>query len=97
VESSKIIIKIKGIFRSQFPDSDARCKIQEPDFIAALICGIPSQDGRTKSLSGLRKSVGEFKKHLLSRGAFWELIVSRGLRAYRKIKFRAHRKINVAI
>ena len=79
MESSKVISKIKGIFRSQFPDEDGRCKIQQPDFIAALVCGIPSQDGRTKSLSGLRKAVGELTKSLLSRGAFWERMASKRL------------------
>jgi putative transposase len=79
MESSKVISKIKGIFRNSSPEADGRCKIQQPDFIAALVCGIPSQDGRTKSLSGLRKAVGEFTKHLLSRGAFWERMASRRL------------------
>jgi hypothetical protein len=79
VEPSKVISKIKGIFRSRFPDEDGRCKIQQPNFIAALVCSIPSQDGRTKSLSGLRKSVGEFTKILLSRGSFWERMASRRL------------------
>ena len=66
MDSSKIISKIKFIFRSPVSDEDGRCKIQQSNFIAALVCGIPSQDGRTKSLSGLRKSVGEFTKYLLS-------------------------------
>lgn len=79
VETSKIISKIKGIFRSQCSVEDGRCKIQQPNFIAALVCGIPSQDGRTKSLSGLRKTVGECTKHLLSRSAFWERMASRRL------------------
>jgi putative transposase len=79
VEPTKVISKIKGIFRTQFPNNDDRCKIQQPDFIAALVCGIPSQDGRTKSLSGLRKSVGELTQCLLSRGAFWERMASKRL------------------
>src|SRR4051812_48681015 len=79
MEVSKVISKIKGIFRSTAQDGDARCKIQQSDFIAALVCGIPSQDGRTKSLGGLRKAIAGFTTQLLSRGAFWERMASKRL------------------
>jgi len=79
VELSKVISTIKGIFRTKFPEDDDRCKIQQPNLIAALVCGITSQDGRTKSLSGLRKAVGELSGCLLSRGGFWERIASKRL------------------
>jgi hypothetical protein len=80
MEISEVINKIKDIFRSKFAEKDGRRKIQQPDFIAALICAIPSQDGRTKSLSGLRKAIGGFTKYLLSRGAFWERMASKRLK-----------------
>jgi hypothetical protein len=79
MDAEKIISKIKGIFHTGTQKKDGRCKIQQQDFIAALICGIPHQDGRTKSLSALRKAIGESTKCLLSRGAFWERMASRKL------------------
>lgn len=76
---SKVISRIKGVFRKTSSDEDSRCKIQQSTFITALVCSFPSQEGRTKSLGGLRRAVGEFTNILLSRGSFWERMASKRL------------------
>src|SRR6185437_11087871 len=79
MEINKIISRIKGVFWKVEPDDDARCKIQPGTLITALICGLSTQDGRSKTISGLRKSVIEFTKQSLSRSAFWDRMASNRL------------------
>jgi hypothetical protein len=49
------------------------------EFITALLCSFATQDGRTKSISALRKSVIALTKETLSRGTFWERIATKKL------------------
>lgn len=79
METNKVISRIKGIFGKIFQKADGRCTIQTGDLVAALVCGLGTQDGRRKSISALRKSVMEFTKTKLSRGAFWERMASKRL------------------
>ena len=79
MEADQLLTEMKGIFRNQFPKKDKRCKIQVPELLAAFVCSICQQDGRTKSLGGLRKAVGDLTQQLLSRAAFWERMASKRL------------------
>jgi putative transposase len=71
METTKVISKITAIFNEILPAQDRRCKIQPVHFIAALICGFATTDGRVKCMSALRKTVVDFTQEKLARSTFW--------------------------
>jgi hypothetical protein len=79
MSTSSVISRIKGVFQDLLSVQDARCKIQSLEFVTALICSFPVLDGRTKSVSTLRKSVMAFTRQKLSRSAFWERLATKKL------------------
>ena len=78
IDMDIILSRFKQCF-NEIPPNDSRAKIGPRLFVIALIFSLSTKDKRQRSLESLRISVMNFTGKLISRGSFWERLVTKRL------------------